>query len=66
MLDQLIHAADDATGTDTAAVREYLTSHFGNTAPNVLDILKLWEAFGQVFDAWRDEWESETPDYRAA
>jgi hypothetical protein len=38
---------------------------FGNKAGEVIDTLILWEAYGEVFAAWRDEWTSDSDPYRA-
>eukprot|EP00965_Chrysotila_dentata_P119333 3944958-Pleurochrysis_carterae.AAC.2 len=51
--------------TDTEELWSFLTNRYGNKAANVLSILRLWEVFGQLYSAWRQEWESDTPAYRA-
>ena len=51
--------------TDAGELRAYLNQRFGNFAPNVIAILHLWEAYGKVFSAWRDEWTEDTQEYRA-
>eukprot|EP00965_Chrysotila_dentata_P105099 3471710-Pleurochrysis_carterae.AAC.2 len=42
-----------------------LKEKYGNHAQNVVDVLLLWEAFAEMFSAWRDEWTDTTPEYHA-
>ena len=50
---------------DTDGLVEFLKKRYGNRAANVLDVMKLWECYGDVFSAWREEWTEDTPAYRA-
>ena len=50
---------------DTAGLTAFLKKRYGNRAANVLDVMKLWECFGDVFSAWREEWPEDTQEYRA-
>ena len=50
---------------DSASLVDFLRKRYGNRAANVLDVMKLWEAYGDVFSAWREEWQENTPEYRA-
>eukprot|EP00965_Chrysotila_dentata_P213290 6187544-Pleurochrysis_carterae.AAC.2 len=45
-------------------LKSYLRSHFGNHADEVLDVLRGWEAFGDLFTAWRDAWTDDTEAYQ--
>eukprot|EP00965_Chrysotila_dentata_P222895 6193250-Pleurochrysis_carterae.AAC.1 len=59
-LDELmcLEGADEAVDCD--AMREFLKERFGNKAANVLNVLKLWEAFGKVYAAACDPWFDDT------
>ena len=50
---------------DPRSLTDYLKSRYGNRAANVLDVMKLWECYGEVFSAWRAEWTEDSPEYRA-
>ena len=50
---------------DPKSLTDYLKARYGNRAANVLDVMKLWECYGDVFSAWRDEWTEDSPEYRA-
>ena len=39
---------------DTDGLVEFLKKRYGNRAANVLDVMKLWECYGDVFSAWRE------------
>lgn len=66
-LDQLgdLEGADSIEDLQSTELRRYLTAHYGNFAPNVIAVLRLWEALGNVFFSWRDEWTSDTTEYCA-
>ena len=50
---------------DPESLTDFLKKRYGNRAANVLDVMKLWECYGEIFSAWREEWEEETEAYRA-
>eukprot|EP00965_Chrysotila_dentata_P128839 4259937-Pleurochrysis_carterae.AAC.1 len=58
-----LEVADERT--DSNDMRGFLTERFGNRAANVLSVLKLWEAYGRLYNAWCDLWPVDTPAYRA-
>ena len=43
----------------------HLKSRYGNNASSVFSVLSMWEAYGRLYAAWRDKWESRTLEYRA-
>eukprot|EP00965_Chrysotila_dentata_P063574 2106370-Pleurochrysis_carterae.AAC.2 len=45
-------------------MQSYLKDRFGERAANVLSVLKLWEAFGKVYNAACAPWDSDTEEYR--
>eukprot|EP00965_Chrysotila_dentata_P191963 6174874-Pleurochrysis_carterae.AAC.1 len=49
---------------DSPEMRDYLKTRLGNEAANVLAVLRLWQSYGEVFSAWRMEWEEDTTEYR--
>ena len=57
---------DDASGSQMDSLRQYLERRFGNFAPTVVSIVHLWEAYGKLFAAWRDEWTDASQEYRAS
>ena len=54
---------DVTASNDT--LREFLRARFGNHSREVCDNMRLWEAYGEVHSAWRDEWDSDDIEYRA-
>eukprot|EP00965_Chrysotila_dentata_P055549 1842847-Pleurochrysis_carterae.AAC.2 len=65
-LKELLELDEGDGSTDSAAIRTYLHSRYGNKAANVLSVLKLWEAYGKVYMAWCDPWTDEdNQEYRA-
>eukprot|EP00965_Chrysotila_dentata_P150351 4966206-Pleurochrysis_carterae.AAC.1 len=44
---------------------QYLVERYGNKAENAAANLRLWEAFGRVFEAWRNDWDCDTTENRA-
>jgi hypothetical protein len=52
-------------GSGQAAVLSYLRERYGNHAATVIQILKAWEAYGELFVEWRAEWEGDSDAYRA-
>ena len=50
---------------ESAEVGRYVSTQFGNHRREVLDIFRLWTAYGQLFAAWRDEWTADDENYRA-
>ena len=73
-------SSDDDTGEDDAgdglehlagydasldgAVEAYIKQRYGSKHGEVLTRLWLWEAYDEVYRAWRDEWTSDTQEYR--
>lgn len=55
----------DVLTADSPVIIAYVRQRYGNHASSVLNIMKLWEAYGEVYHAWRDPWESDTDEYRA-
>eukprot|EP00965_Chrysotila_dentata_P041257 1368839-Pleurochrysis_carterae.AAC.4 len=56
---------DGFEAADSATVLRYLSTRYGNKAENAAANLQLYESFGKLFAAWRDEWPQDTPEYRA-
>eukprot|EP00965_Chrysotila_dentata_P131450 4345318-Pleurochrysis_carterae.AAC.3 len=46
-------------------VRTFVRARFGNHAREVLDCMRLWEAYFELHSAWREEWTDDSGDYRA-
>ena len=42
-----------------------LREKYGNHAGEVASILRLWEAYDELFYAWKEEWSDDTDEYRA-
>ena len=63
-LEELL-AAMIGEAPDPESLTALLKTRYGNRAANVLDVMKLWECYGEIFFAWREEWEEETETYRA-
>ena len=52
------------TGSEVdASLRTFLTTTYGNKSTEVIDNLAAWEAYGEVYSAWRDEWTADTDLY---
>ena len=60
LLDALMGEAADVDG-----LTAFLRKRYGNRAANVLDVMRLWECYGELFSAWREEWAEDTKEYRA-
>eukprot|EP00965_Chrysotila_dentata_P139208 4603363-Pleurochrysis_carterae.AAC.3 len=56
---------DTMETADCPEIQTTLKQKYGNHAQNVADVLLLWEAFAEMFSAWRDDWADRTPEYRA-
>ena len=52
------------TGSEVdASLRTFLATTYGNKSAEVIDNLAAWEAYGEVYSAWRDEWTADTDLY---
>eukprot|EP00965_Chrysotila_dentata_P078038 2573369-Pleurochrysis_carterae.AAC.1 len=50
---------DDLEGfeaLDSTEMQVALKLKYGNHAHNVVDVLRLWKAYAEMFSAWREEW----------
>ena len=63
----LTGAADMAKGGEASQldILSYLRQRYGNHTSVVIQILKAWDAFGELFAEWRAEWEGDSDAYRA-
>ena len=50
---------------DSDAVATWLRTRYGNHAATVVEILKGWETYGDLFSEWREAWTEDTDAYRA-
>eukprot|EP00965_Chrysotila_dentata_P257313 6212848-Pleurochrysis_carterae.AAC.2 len=51
--------------SDEDAVRPFVRGKFDNHASEVLDVLRLWETFDDVYEAWGAPWTSDSEEERA-
>ena len=56
----------EAYSSQSPIIIAYVRQRYGNHAKTVLEIIALWESYGEVYHAWRDTWTSDTDAYRAA
>eukprot|EP00965_Chrysotila_dentata_P189558 6173385-Pleurochrysis_carterae.AAC.2 len=61
-----LHSTEAPLLCTDSAVRTFVRGRFGNHASEVLDVLRLWEAYHTVHAAWREEWTADNESYRAA
>ena len=55
------HDSYSSRATEVAA---YIRQRHSNNASRVLWVLRLWEAYGRLYSAWRDKWTSRSREYR--
>ena len=51
--------------SDSPVIVAFVRQRYGNHASNVLNILKLWEAYGELYHSWRNPWSGDSDQYRA-
>ena len=54
-----------AADSDRSELMTHLRSRYGNQSGVVIKIMVAWEAYGELFSEWREEWTGDTDDYRA-
>eukprot|EP00965_Chrysotila_dentata_P149647 4941472-Pleurochrysis_carterae.AAC.1 len=52
-------------GCESQAVRNFVRQRFGNHAREVLNCMRVWEAYYELHSAWREERAEDTIEYRA-
>jgi hypothetical protein len=52
-------------GSGQAPILSYLRKRYGNHAETVIQIMKAWETYGELFSEWRGVWEGDSDEYRA-
>ena len=46
-------------------ILSYIRKRYGNNASKVIQILRAWEAYGELFSEWRGAWVGDSDEYRA-
>ena len=52
-------------GCNQREIDAYLRRRYANKATEVLSVLAMWQAYGELYASWNDPWESTSEDYRA-
>ena len=58
-------AGANALGESQLGVLSYIRGRYGNHSGSVIQIMKAWEAYGELFSEWRLEWNGDSDEYRA-
>eukprot|EP00965_Chrysotila_dentata_P124195 4104591-Pleurochrysis_carterae.AAC.1 len=53
-----------ALTSSEAELKEWVRRRFGNRSEEVLDTMRLWEAYAELHSAWRDPWPDDSASTR--